>query len=250
MVGRRSFLGVIGFKQIISLWQSWQRLFDDLIFPIHCIKCNKEGDWLCVECRRTVPIVPLQACPFCKMPTAYGITCEVDRKSHSLDGATVRGVYQDWVWQDIVKGWKFDGVVDLGKYATEMLCEALPHLPHGLYNPIVVSVPLTKRRQRWRGFNQAYTLASAVAGVIEGEIIDGVLRIRDTRPQPGLGKTQRRQNVHGAFEVVGDVRDRDCIIVDDLLTTGATMDEIARVLKQAGAKKVWGVTLVRGALVP
>lgn len=248
MVGRWCVLGVVKINKLLSELKRLLRLFDDLIFPIQCLKCTQEGDWLCIVCRSSVPVVPLQTCPFCKVPTVYGMTCDSDRKNHYLDGVTTRGIYQDWVWQHIVKGWKFGGAIELGEYAGEFLKQAMPHLPHGLYNPIVIAVPLTKRRKRWRGFNQSVTLANAVANMIESESVDGVLRIRDTRPQPGLGKLQRRQNVQGAFKVVADVQHRDCIIVDDLLTTGATMDEIARILKQAGAKKVWGVTLVRGML--
>lgn len=245
MVDRRSLLA-----KSLTTYKSLVGLIEDTLFPLHCLRCQKEGAYICNRCKQTVPPISLQSCPFCSVPTAYGMTCWSDRHKNYLDGLTVRGDYHDWFWHNIIRAWKFGGAREIDVFICQELTTVLPELPHGLYSPLVIPVPLTKRRNRFRGFNQAEVLATRVAEVIEGDLCHEVIRIRETRPQPGLGKISRQKNIKGAFSVTNpqSVRDKDCIVVDDLLTTGATMNEIARILKTAGAKKVWGVSLLRVSL--
>lgn len=234
----------------LSLYQNLVSLFQDTLFPVYCFICNNEGAYLCDSCCLTAPSQVLQTCPFCGLPTAYGMTCDKDRRKTHLDGLTSGGNYHDWIWRDVVKAWKFGGARDLDKFLKKHLLLFLPQLPHGLYSPIIIPVPLTKRRQRARGFNQSVVLAEALAEVFETEVGEAVVKIRDTKQQSGLTRGARLQNLRNAFSVdnTKTVKDKDCIIVDDLLTTGATMNEISRVLKDAGAKKVWGVSLLRAQL--
>lgn len=227
---------------------AWLSFIDDLIFPVYCVGCKKEGERLCESCLVKCPPPALNYCPFCNVPTMYGITCENHRYGHKLDGLTTRGSYREWWWQPLIKKWKFGGDKKITQIFLPLLLPSLAQLPHGIYNPLVIPVPLTKRRERARGFNQAYDLANYVANVVEGECVQVVVRQRETKPQPGLSKSARQKNIVAAFKVVESVQNRDCIVVDDLLTTGATMEEMAKVLKLAGAKKVWGVSLCRTML--
>ncbi|MCL4425514.1 MAG: ComF family protein [Firmicutes bacterium] len=114
---------------------------------------------------------------------------------------------------------------------------------------LVLPVPLHPRRQRQRGFNQAEALARVVAGGLGVELGRGLLRRRrETLPQSSLGKSERLRNVQGAFFVTGGVELdlKRILLVDDIFTTGATLQECANVLGQAGAGQVEALTVARG----
>jgi len=117
-------------------------------------------------------------------------------------------------------------------------------------NPLIVPVPLFPTRLRERGYNQAELLAHRIAAVAAMPCAtDRLVRIRATPPQVGTsGRAQRRDNMQGAFAVPAsaDVRDRDIVLVDDVTTTGATLDDCARALKEAGARSVAALTLAHG----
>ncbi|MGH2551126.1 MAG: ComF family protein [Thermomicrobiales bacterium] len=122
---------------------------------------------------------------------------------------------------------------------------AIADLPR---HDVIVAVPLSRQRQRDRGFNQSHELAETIsfesAILVSTRIVE---RTTDTSPQVGLPRHQRHQNVHGAFTVVDpeSVRAASILIVDDVFTTGATIGEVARVLKLSGAARVDAVTVAR-----
>ena len=121
-------------------------------------------------------------------------------------------------------------------------------LPMTLYHDLVVPIPLHRDRLRWRGFNQALPLARAIARKGTCPVDPFVLaRRRSTPPQVGLGAADRRRNVKGAFVVRNreQVQDRTILLVDDVMTTGATAHECARVLRAAGARHVDAIVLAR-----
>jgi ComF family protein len=123
------------------------------------------------------------------------------------------------------------------------------HLPLSLDADVVVPIPLHRERLRWRGFNQAVPLARAIAAA-RGRPVDpfALTRQRPTPPQVGLlGAGDRRRNVRGAFAVRDRerVRGRTVLLVDDVMTTGATAHECAHVLRRAGARAVDVVVLAR-----
>ncbi|MGH2581999.1 MAG: ComF family protein [Anaerolineales bacterium] len=116
------------------------------------------------------------------------------------------------------------------------------------WNPhFVVPVPLAETRQAERGFNQAELLARAFANLAELPVLGEALRRnRDTVSQVGLNPTERSENLRDAFSAKTNlVNKKDVLLLDDVLTTGATIDAAARALKQAGANKVYGLTLAR-----
>ncbi len=147
---------------------------------------------------------------------------------------------------------KYEGVTPaqarLGRMLADAISELLPQCGGG--RPLLVPVPLHRNRRRSRGFNQAELLARAAMKCLPGELefASGVLiRRRETISQVGLSRDERIENMRGAFRVAdaGRVRGRNVILVDDVMTTGTTLSECARVLKKAGAEKVWAATVAR-----
>jgi len=131
--------------------------------------------------------------------------------------------------------------VPLAKLASEYLEQN--HLPV----KIIVPVPLHSRRLRDRGYNQSELLAEQLGSAMGMRVVADVLvRVRSTIPQVGLRADQRRKNVKGAFRCVGTtLKGQDVLLVDDVCTTGATLEACSVALQEAGAGHVWGLVLAR-----
>jgi len=111
---------------------------------------------------------------------------------------------------------------------------------------VVLAVPLSHERERERGFNQSREIGRRFAGHVGLPFADGLLlRVRHSAPQQSLTREARRRNVKGAFAVAGDLRGRRALVIDDVMTTGSTLDEIAGALKRAGAACVFNRVVAR-----
>jgi competence protein ComFC len=183
--------------------------------------------------------------------------CGVCRQDEpAFDGARSFGLYTGTLRQVVLR-LKFSGDARLGKRMGELLAPAWNALPRGddCDLPVIVPVPLHPSRRRERGFNQSELLAEGLVrelGKLPGVTLPPVARSslrrqRATPPQTGLSVAARRENLRGAFAVERpeDVRGRAIVLVDDVMTTGATLSACARALKRAGAARVLGLTLAR-----
>lgn len=153
--------------------------------------------------------------------------------------------------RDLIHLLKYEGVRPaagvLGRMAAEALVELAPRFDHGM--PLVVPVPLHVSKLRSRGFNQSELIArAALKNAPVGKLAPEVLeRRRPTETQTGLSPRQRRLNVRGAFRVTRphQISGADILLLDDVFTTGTTASECARVLRRAGANRVWVITVAR-----
>jgi ComF family protein len=136
----------------------------------------------------------------------------------------------------LVRRFKFAGDLALGRWLGEAVAIAARDEPR----PSLLVVPAsTRERLRQRGFNPALEIAKATARILDIECARGALeRTRETQPQPGLGRRERRRNLEGAFACERDLRGMHVAIVDDVMTTGATIDAAASALRRAGAARV------------
>jgi ComF family protein len=174
----------------------------------------------------------------------------------AFDCARSFGLYTGLLRQAVLRV-KFSGDERLGVHLGEMLATTWGSLPliDGADSPLIVPVPLHPSRRRQRGFNQSDLLAD---GLVRGFARQGskqapklikscLCRKRATTPQTGLSVAARRENLRGAFEVNNpdEIRGRVIVLVDDVMTTGATLSTCARALKRAGAATVIGLTLAR-----
>lgn len=165
--------------------------------------------------------------------------------------AVAYGSYEGGL-RELIHLLKFGGVRPAAGILGRMLAEAISGLEAGLPEAvIVIPVPLFRAKLRQRGFNQAELIVRAALKLnADGRfaLLPGALaRTRETTSQIGLTRNQRRENLRGAFKVARPeaIRGRDLLLVDDVLTTGATVSECARVLHRAGASKVWVATVAR-----
>ena len=147
---------------------------------------------------------------------------------------------------------KYENVTPAAGLLGQKLAEVVSELLAGRSEtvPLFIPVPLHKRRRQDRGFNQAELIARAAAKHFHGKVeiaSDVLVRRRETISQVGLSREERIENMRDAFRVVDrkSVAGRTVILIDDVMTTGTTLSECARVLKQAGAERVWAVTAAR-----
>jgi ComF family protein len=182
----------------------------------------------------------LRTCPVCR---------RIDRP---FERATSYGSY-DGGLRELIHLLKFHGVKPAADVLGRMLADAIGKLdPIFGERVLVVPVPLYRAKKRQRGFNQAELIARAAINASAArerlQLAPNILRrTRDTHSQIGLTSHQRRENLRGAFTVVraAEVTGREVLLVDDVYTTGTTASECARVLRRAGAAKVWVATVAR-----
>jgi competence protein ComFC len=232
----------------VRLW--WDLL--DLVYPQRCPRCDAAlssgREVLCERCLSELEgkrelLGPF--CPSCKRqidPGAGGCRCE---GTPAVEVAYSLGGYAEEM-ESLIEAFKYKRKRKLGLFLSELMSERLLELEDMPSADLVVPVPLHRSKRRQRGFNQSEVIAGRLSERLEIQLGTGLVKRRKkTRTQTGLSREQRRENVRDAFEFrgEGDLQGRRVLLVDDVLTTGATMSECARTLKDAGAEQVWGVTL-------
>jgi len=218
----------------------------DVIFPVACVTCDREGMWLCRRCFAAAPLDGRRRCPVCFAAGARHPTCP-----HPLSQLIVAGPYADSSIAPAIQGLKFSYLTALAKPLGLLLARSLaPHLHRAAFSPILVPIPLHPRRERARGFNQSRSIARCAGVVLDLPVADTLLtRQRQTLQQSTLDRDARRRNLAGAFAVPGGISrtDRTFILIDDVCTSGATLTAAARVLEHAGARSIWGATIASDA---
>ncbi|MHB1296007.1 MAG: double zinc ribbon domain-containing protein [Anaerolineae bacterium] len=217
----------------------------DLLFPPHCVACHRAGAWLCQDCLAAVQAIRPPICPHCGAPRMAAGRCRACRQGpSSLDG--MRSV----AWHrpplsEAVHALKYEGMRVLADSLAALMAacwqdQALPV-------DVLIPLPLHPARERRRGYNQSALLARALGRTLHLPVEERwVVRARDTRAQVGLSRTARRENVAGAFAAQGNAAaGRRVLLIDDVMTTGATLEACAEALRQAGAVEVWALTLTR-----
>lgn len=226
----------------------WQAV--DLLYPPTCPSCGKQGARWCDECQQAVVRVGPEVCPICGAVWVGGSPCP-DCQKHSPPYLALRswGLYQGTL-RKAIHHLKYKKDIGLGEVLAHPLLDLLA--AQGWQVDAVTAVPLSHLRFRERGYNQAGMIARPLAMRIEKPYLPKVLRkTRETRSQVGLNASERRQNIHGAFQAdAGLTAGKVILVVDDVTTTGATIEASARALLDAGAAAVYGITLARAGRRP
>ena len=215
----------------------------DLLFPLHCAGCRREGKLLCAACVDELPRLLPPYCNWCASPGTRSPCRECGQSPLAVDVIRAPFLMKGAI-REAVHSLKYRGVraaaPELGRLLAQYL--AVRPVPGG----VLVPVPLHPRRLRNRGYNQSALLAQELAKLSGLALEEGLLaRITNAPPQTGAAsRSQRRANVAGGFRCSGEARGKRVVLVD-VATTGSTLSACAAALKAAGAASVWGLVLAR-----
>lgn len=216
---------------------SFKKTILNLILPIECLGCKKEDVWLCQDCLAKL-----------KFSQNYYIT---KNAFENISGVFVVFDYNNKQVKKILKTYKYRFAKDLGEIISQKICIFLKKMEKeeeiSLKNTLIIPVPLHKKRANWRGFNQAEVIARAIALKFNLKFEENLVRIKNNQPQAELDREKRMNNVANSFSWQGDsLSKQKILLIDDVSTTGSTMDECAKTLKQSGAKKIQGLVIAHG----
>jgi ComF family protein len=228
-----------------SGWHDATQRLLDLVFPRRCVVCSVGTELLCSSCQRQIEFIRPPVCTLCGQPEAASRRCLSCRRIPlKIDGIRAVG-YLEGPLRTAIHRFKYSNVrglaVPLGRLAVEAL------LRYDLPVDTIVPVPLHPRRLLERGYNQASLLAAEIAKSQNLAVVDDVLvRARSTMPQVGLSARRRRENVRDAFRCTSNtLQGHNVLIVDDVCTTGATLEACSLALREVGVGSVWGLVLAR-----
>lgn len=228
----------------------WGARMGALLWPSICVLCDQRGQSgldLCAMCERDLPRNP-HACARCAMPLPSGdasasVCGQCLRRAPHFHACAAPYRY-DYPLDRLIQALKYRGQMSYGCVLGRLLANHLLARPRTDRPQLVIPTPLAARRYRTRGFNQSREIALPLASVLDIELRgDLLIRRRDTGEQAGLKQTERRRNVRDAFAVVKPLPADHIAILDDVITTGSTANEMAKVLRRAGAQRVelWAV---------
>jgi ComF family protein len=232
----------------------WIRTVQAALWPSTCVLCRAQGGTardLCVACERDL-LSNEYACERCALPLSApapaGAVCGSCIRGKPLFDASFVPFRYAYPLDRLVQRFKYHGQLTIGRVLGELFAIRLEQahrtsLPHA-----IVPVPLAPRRYYERGFNQAYELARSVARATALPLAAALVeRVRHTQEQAGLPRKRRRRNVRGAFKTCGSDMPSHIAIFDDVVTTGSTVNEVAKVLRRAGVQRVEVWAIARAA---
>jgi len=220
----------------------------DLVFPKNCVGCDKEGSWLCEECEKGIVLAKKPICAMCGRITNNGEFCSRCCSKTFLNGVIITAYYKDGPIKELIHNFKYEGVFEIGDVLSEYVIKKLEGANIG-NNILLVPVPLHKQRFRKRGYNQSQIIAKKISKYLNYEITENLKRIKNNPAQITLSKKERIDNVKDIFSWSGSVssnlKNKTIILIDDVYTTGSTLNECAKVLKKLGFRRVWGLVVAR-----
>jgi competence protein ComFC len=226
-------------------WHSLCSWFLDLFFPPRCLGCRQAGAWLCAECVNRAPRVEPPFCACCGDAVDAGDLCA----RCQVSPLQIQRIFSVFYFEDVIRDamhWlKYRGRAVVAKPLGDLM--AVYWRQRGVPVDVVVPVPLHAARLRERGYNQAALLARAMARRAGLPVDERTLiRQRSTASQVDLDAKQRKENVRAAFRCAGsDLMDKRVLLIDDVCTTGATLEACAIALHEGGAREVYALTLAR-----
>ena len=236
---------------------SLKNFFLELFFPSFCFGCNKEGTLLCYDCKSTLEISEYHYC-LCnnhplRLPPGSSGTCN-RCKYKKLSGLYSALPYKEKsLTRTLIHNFKYEPYIKtLSTYLTDLILEHLLlsqiTAEHIGKDSIIIPIPLEMKKRKSRGYNQSQELATLIGQAFNvPSIPDNLVKIKKTPPQMKLSLKEREENIKNVFAVKNpaQVKGKKVFLVDDVYTTGSTMEECARILKEAGAKTVWGMVVAR-----
>lgn len=218
----------------------------DLLYPSRCVACRRVGDRFCAACQSRIERILPPICDRCGRPLVSSFTkeCPYCKKLPlQIDGTRATAFFEGNL-RTAIHALKYNHQPELAEPLGQMLNEYLT--AHPLPVDLLIPVPLHQERELARGYNQSHLLARVLSQAHTLPLENDVLtRVRATRPQVELDAVTRRENVHDAFTATDRIAGARVLLIDDVCTTGATMEACGAALKAHGAKSVWGLAIAR-----
>ena len=245
----------------------------DIFFPKFCVGCGEYGNYVCEKCVKEIEIIKTSTCPECGKISPLGKFCSKCKQKLNIElsGIIVAANYEVGPTREMIHHLKYSGFTELSDLLGELIVQRMLFEPslrgvideaiylNGLPRPkdrsrndrkdtILIPVPLHVNKQTKRGFNQSELIAQYVSNRTKIPFKNALARVKQTESQVGLTGSERRSNLEGAFVVNKKslVSGKSIFLVDDVTTTYSTLNECAKELKSAGAKKVYGLVVAKG----
>ncbi len=230
----------------------------ELFFPSFCLGCQIEGTLLCQDCQATLEILQYNYCLCNKNPLRL-LPNEKNGKCYQCKDKKLAGIYtalsykEKFLTRKIIHQFKYPPYIKnlakpLAKIIAEHLLITQKNTEQIWANSILVPVPMEISRQKSRGYSQTQILAKELGHLINvPAVFNSLIKTKKTLPQIKLSAKDRAQNLKDAFAVKNpqQIRGKKIFLIDDVYTTGSTMEECAKTLKSTGAKQVFGITIAR-----
>ncbi len=221
-------------------------LIYDLLFPKRCVECQKVGDFVCFDCISRISRIVTFTCHSCGKITQSGQYCKSCRGSVELTGVMVVCDYNEGPTKEMIHHLKYSGFLELSEILGELLVERIKK--SGKSNFIVVPVPMDQKKENERGFNQSELIARYISKKLGFKGGLALSKIKKTKSQMKLKRSERLRNLENAFECedIRLIKNQNILLVDDVMTTGTTLNECAKELRRHGVKQVWGAVVAKG----
>ena len=216
------------------MWKKAGNFILEIIFPQFCFNCGIEGTYLCEDCKSILEITGFHQ----------------KYSAPNLKDLYFALSYNNHLSKKLIRRFKYEPFVkELAKPLSSLIIahfQLMDNKPD-FSGYSLVPIPLEKRKMKWRGFNQAEEIGKELAEFLKIPLVsDCLIKTRETISQVELPEDARKENVKGTFSVKNRISGKKILLVDDVYTTGATMTECARVLRESGAKEIIGIAIARG----
>jgi ComF family protein len=215
-----------------------KKIIIETVFPKHCLTCNKEGVYLCEDCFSLIDFLP-----------------KIDFKTRYLDGLISATSYNNIVTKELITKFKYEPFIkDIAPTLAYLIFHHIKISENEIINfekekCLIIPIPSHLKKEKLRNFNPPTEIAKSLSLLLKIPLETNILlKTRQTTPQINLSKKERENNVKKVFMVRdknNSLINKTIFLVDDVFTTGSTLQEAARVLKNAGAKKVIGMTVAK-----
>ena len=216
------------------------KVLTDFLFPKFCVLCDTQNSLLCEECKKNkLKFYSVRFCHVCKKNSPNELVHQICRDRTNLDGVIVVAHYNKFA-KILIEEMKYNLYFSVSSEIGQLMKVKL--LENNIDYEVAIPVPLHKFKENYRGFNQAELLAKVVS-----ENVDSCLkRTKNTKSQVNLNRRERLENLKDVFQLKRNVKYQSVLLVDDVMTSGSTLEECSSVLRSAGVEKIYGLVFARG----
>ena len=237
---------MINRRHILKLYSGFL-LALDWVFPPKCIGCGIEKEHFCKTCLEKINYLNKDVCQFCGSPIRFGTTCnECLREKPHYDQLRSVSTYTPPI-SNAIRLLKYQRDITLGLILSQLMAKKVVEMNWKV--DMVLAVPMSPKHFQERGYNQAAVLAYPISLLLDLDFESGaIIKKRETKTQVGLSAKERKMNVENAFFADSKiVSGKNVLVVDDVSTTGATINACSYALRQAGAALIYAITLGKAA---